>query len=100
MLDPDAWSWMPGAALGRTADVCSWSVVWQRRDMLGHKSESVRVLSVMENGRGELEKVFWHVGKTAPYLSLRENARNGARGCRGVVSGVLWVVHPKQRGPP
>ena len=26
---------MPGAALGRAADVCSWSVVWQRRDMLG-----------------------------------------------------------------
>ena len=24
-----------GAALGRAADVCSWSVVWQRRDMLG-----------------------------------------------------------------
>lgn len=35
MPDPDAWSWMPGAALGRAADVCSWSVVWQRRDMLG-----------------------------------------------------------------
>ena len=38
-MEPDAW----GAVFGRPAGGCSWSIVWQRRDMLSHKSESVRV---------------------------------------------------------
>ena len=32
-----------GAVLGRAADGCSWFIVWQRRDMLSRKNESVRV---------------------------------------------------------
>lgn len=57
--DPDAWGRMPGAALGRAADVCSWSVVWQRRDVLTRKNESVRVF-VGRAGKagGSLKKFF------------------------------------------
>lgn len=53
---------MPGAA--------------QRRDMLGHKSESVRVLSVVENGRGELEKVFGMSAKPRPIFPCGKMPEN------------------------
>lgn len=75
---------MPGAALDRAADVCSWSVVWQCRDMLGHKSESVRVYVCCGEWQGGSLKNFRHDGKTALALSLRENARKPAKGCRAV----------------
>lgn len=38
----------------------------------------------MENGRGELEKIFGVMVKTASALSLRENARKPAKGCQAV----------------
>ena len=81
--DSDAWSWMPGVAFGRAADDCSWFVVWQRRNMLGRKTEAVRV-SVSRVSRGEFEKVFRRAYQTAPYLSSRENARKPAKGCQAV----------------
>lgn len=90
---------MPGVAFGRAADDCSWFVVWQRRNMLGRKTEAVRV-SVSRVSRGEFEKVFRRAYQTAPYLSLRENARNGARGCQGVGSGVYGSFIPNSAGRP
>ena len=74
---------MPGAVLGRAADVCSWSVVWQRRDMLGHKSESVRVFCLSwRMAGGELEKIFGVMVKPRrlfPCGKMPENLQRDAR---------------------